>query len=175
MAGAAARRHAQAVFQIAVEHDALQAWRDDLGRLSEVVKDPDLLALLESPRVHFDDKQKVLEQVLKGLNPMVMNLALLLVSRGRLGLLPDINEEFGRLADEHQGLAHASVAAAVKLESVDRKRLTARIGKLVGREVILSDAVDPSIIGGLTIRVGDKLIDGSIKSRFIALGESLKK
>ena len=175
MAGAAARRHAQAAFQIAVERDALRGWRDDLNRLSEAVKDPDLLAFLENPRVHFDDKRKVLGQVVEMLDPLVMNLALLLMSRGRLRLLPAISEEYGRLADEHQGLAHASVAAAIPLKPEDKKKLVGRIGELVGRDVVLSDAVDASIIGGLTMRVGDKLIDGSIKSRFIALRESLKR
>jgi F-type H+-transporting ATPase subunit delta len=175
MAGAAAKRHAQAAFQIAVERDELQEWRDGLGRLFEAVKEPDLFALLQSPRIHFDDKEKILRQVLDGLNPLVMNLALLLISHGRLGLLPGITEEYGRLVDEHQGLAHAKVAAAVPLEPADKKSLVGRIGELIGREIVLSDTVDPSIIGGLTIRVGDKLIDGSTKSKFHALRESLKR
>jgi F-type H+-transporting ATPase subunit delta len=117
----------------------------------------------------------VLRQVLEGLNPLVMNLALLLVSRGRLRLLAGIAQEYGRLVDEHEGLAYAAVTAAVPLEPEERQKLTARLGELVGKKISVSEAVEPSIIGGLSIRVGDKLIDGSTKSKFLALRESLKR
>lgn len=175
MAGAAVKRHAQAAFHIALERGELEVWRKDLERLAAAVEEPLLFAFLESPRIHFDDKARVLRKVLDGLNPLAMNLALLLVSRGRLRLLAGIVEEYGRLVDEHEGLAHAAVTAAVPLEPAERQKLTARIGELVGRKVSVSEAVEPSIVGGLTIRVGDKLIDGSTKSKFLALRESLKR
>lgn len=175
MAGAAARRHAQATFQIALERDELDVWREDLGRLAEALRDPRLLALLESPRIHLDDKAGVLGRVLDGLNPVVLNTALLLISRGRLALVPQMVAEFGRLADEHRGIAHAEVATAVPLDSKQEDRLARRIGDLVGKDIVLTTEVEPSIIGGLTVRVGDKLIDGSVKSRFYALRGSLMK
>jgi F-type H+-transporting ATPase subunit delta len=170
---AAARRHAQAAFQIALERGELDVWREDLGRLSEAVQDPRLLAFLESPRIHLEDKSRVLSQVVEGLNPLVMNLALLLVSRGRLGLLPETVIEYGRLVDEHQGIAHAEVATAVPLEPKQEDKLSRRLGDLVGKDIVLTAVVEPSLVGGLTARVGDKLIDGSIKSRFSALRGSL--
>ncbi len=175
MARAAARRHAQAAFQIALERKELEVWRGDLERLFEVVREPLLLAFLESPRIHFDEKTRILRQGLEGLNPLVINLALLLVSRGRLGLLADIVLEYGRLVDEHRGIAHAEVASAVPLEPEEKDKLVRRLGELVGREIVLTTTVDPSIIGGLMARVGDKLIDGSIRSRFLALRESLTR
>jgi F-type H+-transporting ATPase subunit delta len=173
MAGAAARRHAQAAFQIALERGELDVWREDLGRLAEAVQDPGLFAFLESPRVHLEDKAKVLGRVLDKLNPLVMNMALLLVSRGRLALVPETVTEYGRLVDEHQGIAHAEVATAVPLDSKQEAKLTRRLGDLVGKDIMLATEVEPSLVGGLTARVGDKLIDGSIKSRFSALRGSL--
>ena len=173
MAGAAARRHAQAAFQIALERGELDVWREDLGRLIEAVQDPRLHAFLESPRVHLDDKARVLGQVLDKLNPLVMNMALLLVSRGRLGLLPETVTEYGRLVDEHQGIAHAEVATAVPLDSKQEGKLARRLSDLMGKDIVLATEVEPSLVGGLTARVGDKLIDGSIKSRFTALRGSL--
>jgi F-type H+-transporting ATPase subunit delta len=175
MAGTAVKRHAQAAFQIALERGELDAWRKDLDRLRAAVKVSLLFAFLESPRVHFDEKAGVLSRVLEGLDPLVMNLALLLVSRGRLRLLAGIVEEYGRLVDENQGLAHASVTTAVPLEADERRKVIVRLRELIGREIVISDIVEPSILGGLTIRVGDKLIDGSTKSKFFALRESLKR
>lgn len=175
MARASARRHAQAAFHIALERDELGVWRGDLARLSAAVEDPLLFAFLESPRVPFDEKARALRQLLKEVNPLVMNLALLLVSRGRLGLVADTVEEYGRLVDEHRGIAHADVVTAVPLEREEEAKLVRRLGDVVDREVVITTSVDPSIIGGLRIRVGDKLIDGSTKSRFFALRESLRR
>lgn len=175
MARAAARRHAQAAFEIALERKELQVWRGDLERLSEAVKDPTLFAFLESPGIHLDEKARILRQGLEGLNPLVMNLALLLVSRGRLGLLADMVLEYGRLVDEHRGIAHAEVATAVPLEPEEKDKLTSRLSDLVGREIVLTTRVDPTIVGGLVARVGDKLIDGSTKSRLLALRESMMR
>jgi F-type H+-transporting ATPase subunit delta len=175
MARAAARRHAQAAFQIALEREELDLWRGDLGRLSEALKDPLLFTFLESPRIHFEEKAKVLRQGLEGLNPLVMNLALLLVSRGRLHLVDDMVLEYGRMVDEHRGIAHAEVTTAVPLEPDEKDKLVHRLGDLVGREIVLTAKVAPAIIGGLVARVGDKLIDGSTRSRLLALRESLMK
>lgn len=175
MARASARRHAQAAFQIALERKELEGWRGDLERLSEAVKDPLLFAFLESPRIHFDEKVRILRQRLEGLNPLVMNLALLLVSRGRLGLVADMVLEYERLVDEHRGIAHAEVATAVPLEPGEKAKLVRRLGVLVDREIVLTTRVNPAIIGGLVARVGDKLIDGSTKSRLLALRESLMR
>ncbi len=175
MARAAARRHAQAAFQIALEREELDLWRGDLERLSEALKDPLLFTFLESPRIHFEEKARVLRQGLEGLNPLVMNLALLLVSRGRLHLVADMVLEYGRLVDEYRGIAHAEVTTAVPLEPDEKDKLIHRLGDLVGREIVLTTRVAPAIIGGLVARVGDKLIDGSTRSRLLALRESLMK
>lgn len=173
MAGAAARRHAQAAFQIALERDELELWRGDLLRLDEALAEPLLASFLESPRVHFEAKAQMLGRAVEGLNPLAMNLALLLISRGRLGLVPDIALEYGRLVDEQQGIAHAEVVTAVPLEKGDQERLVRRLGELLRCRIVLAAKVDPSIIGGLVARVGDKLIDGSTKARFSSLRQSL--
>jgi F-type H+-transporting ATPase subunit delta len=173
MAGAAARRHARAAFQIALERNDLDTWRGDLDRLSQAVADSQLFAFLENPKVHFEDKTKVLSEVLSGVNPMVINLALLLVSRGRLNIIADVALEYGQMVDEKKGIAHADVTAAVPLSSDEQENLARRLGDIVGRKVVASSNVSPEIIGGLVIKVGDKLIDGSTKSQFTALKRSM--
>ena len=173
MARASARRHAQAAFQIALERGELDAWRGDLEMISEAMKDPIILAFLENPRIHFSEKTRILSQRLEGINPLAMNLALLLVAKGRLGLVEDLVVEYNRLVDEHQGIAHAEVATAVPLEPEEKDKLVNCLGDMVGKEIALTTRVDPSLIGGLVARVGDKLIDGSTRSRLLALRDSL--
>jgi F-type H+-transporting ATPase subunit delta len=175
MARVAAKRHAQAAFQIALERDELEIWRGDLERLSALVSDPLLFAFLESPRINFEEKGRILRQGLEGVNPLVINLALLMVTRGRLDLVADMVLEYGWLVDEHRGIAHAEVATAVPIELKEKDKLVRYLGDLVGLKIALTDRVDPSIIGGLVARVGDKIIDGSTRSRLLALRESLLK
>jgi len=175
MARVAAKRHAQAAFQIALERDELEIWRGDLERLSALVKDPLVFAFFESPRINFEEKGRILRQGLEGVNPLVMNLALLVVARGRLDLVADMVLEYGQLVDEQRGIAHAEVATAVPIELEDKDKLIRYLSDLVGLKIVLTERVDPSIIGGLVARVGDKIIDGSTRSRLLALRESLLK
>ena len=173
MASAAARRHARAAFQIALERNELDIWRGDLERLSKAVEDPLLFAFLENPKVHFESKAKVLRQGLAGVNPMVINLALLLVSRGRLNILNGVAQEYERMVDEKKGIVHADVVTAVSLSANDQTVLVSRLGEILKRKIVLIASVSPDIIGGLVIKVGDKLIDGSTKSQFTALKKSM--
>lgn len=171
--GASARRHAQAVFQIALESDQVERWRQDLRSLAQSLADRELLALLESPKLRFEEKTRVLGEVLTGVNPLALNLAYLLVSRGRLGIVADLVAEYERFADAHQGLEHAEVTAAIPLDEQDRERLAQRLSSLAGLKVVVSTRVDPAIIGGMVARIGDRLIDGSTRSRLDSLKRSL--
>ncbi|RLC68650.1 MAG: F0F1 ATP synthase subunit delta [Chloroflexi bacterium] len=173
MARASARRHAQAAFQIALERGELDIWREDLKRISEAMKDPLLVAFLESPKIRFEEKARILSQRLEGINPLAMNLAFLLVAKGRLRIVDEMVLEYERLLDEHRGIAHAEVATAIPLDSDEKDKLAHRLSRMMGKEIVLTTKVDPSIIGGLIARVDDKLIDGSTKSRLRALRQSL--
>ena len=172
---ASARRYTQAVFQIALERGELELWRDDLERIRVALEDPLLLSFLQSPKVPFDDKAGVLSQLLEGIGPLAMNLAYLLVAKGRVSIVEDMVSDYERLLDDHLGIAHAEVATAVPLEPEEKDRLTQRLSDMVGKEIVLSESVDPSLIGGLVARVGDRLFDGSTRSRLLALKESLKR
>jgi F-type H+-transporting ATPase subunit delta len=173
MASAAARRHARAVFQIALEHNELDKWRGDLDQIAESVKDPRVATFLQSPKVHFSDKVKVIRQGFKGTNPFAINLVLLLVSRGRLNIIGDVAHEYGRMVDEKQGIVHADVVTAVPLSEHDQTALARRLGEILKRKIVIKTSVSPDIIGGLVVKVGDKLIDGSTKSQFSALRKSM--
>lgn len=173
MATAAARRHAQAVFEIALERDEIDRWRSDIEAIADALKEPLLVAFLESPKIHFEAKASVLAERLQGVAPLAMNLALLLVEKRRLGIIDDLVSEYARLVDAHRGVVHARVATAVQLDDKDTKEVAHKLGEALQKEIVLDAEVDPTIIGGLTIRVGDRLIDGSTRSRLEALKRSL--
>jgi F-type H+-transporting ATPase subunit delta len=167
------KRYAQAAFELAVERDELESWQQSLRRIAEVAEDEKLVALLESPKLPFAVKKGLLEDRLGKINSLALNLACLLTSRGRLRIAHNISQQYDRLLDAHQGIEHAEVLTALPLDDEDKQRLSQQLGEMVGRKVIIDSQVDPSVVGGFVARIGDTLIDGSIRNRLETLRKSL--
>ncbi len=172
---ASARRYAQAVFEIARDKGTLDLWRSDLKLLVEAVDIPELLAVLESPKVSFQDKSKLMSQQLEGVSPLTLNLAYLLIARSRLRLAGQIADEYSRLVDEQRGIKHVLVTTAVPLDQAEQEKLKQALSKMVKGQVILESQVDPTIVGGLVARIEDKLLDGSVINRINLLKRSLSE
>ena len=169
-----AKRYSQAVFEIALERNELDTWQADLEKIASLGEDATLVAWFESPKFHFDVKAKLLSERLGDMNPLALNLAYLLVARGRLSMAGGIANEYQRLLDSHRGIERAEVTTAVPLDDEDKTRLAERLGAVVGKKVVLEPQVDSSVLGGIVARIGDKLLDGSTSSRLIALKRELK-
>jgi len=171
---ASARRYAQAVFEIARETKELDRWRSDLEEITGAAGDTAFMALLESPRLPFDAKAKILSERLKNISPLALNLVLLLVTRDKLGIIGDTADDYQQRLDSYRGIAPAEVVTAIPLEAKDRVELAGRLGAMVGRKVVLKTTeVDPGLIGGIVARIGGKLLDGSTRSRLTALQREL--
>jgi F-type H+-transporting ATPase subunit delta len=164
-----AKRYAQAVFEIAKESNELDQWLQDLQRVGLLSQDAEFVSYMQSPKTSFDIKSKLLSNQVKELNPLVMNLMLLLTSKGKFGLISAIRVEYENLLNDYRGIEKAEVITAVPLEEIEKKSLVSSLEALSGKKIILSVKVDSSIIGGIVIKVGGKLIDGSTSSRLSAL------
>ncbi len=165
--------YAQAIFGLALEKKEPEVFQKGLDQLAELTRDESVMVLLENPKLPFEAKERLLREGLEGAHPMVVNLALLLVSKDGLRLAGDVASHFLALFDAHRGIEHAEVTTAVPLEAKDRERLSNRIGEILGRKVALDLRVDPSVIGGFVVRIGDTLIDGSIRQNLDSLGKNL--
>jgi F-type H+-transporting ATPase subunit delta len=168
-----AKRYAQAVFAIALEARELDRWQADLRKIADLSEDATFAAWLQSPKVHFSDKAKLLPERLPEINPLVLNLVYLLVARGRLAMIADIANEYQRLLDSYRGIGQAEVTTAIPLDEEDEQKLAERLGAVVGIKVVLKPGVDLGIIGGVVARVGDKLLDASTRSKLEALRTEL--
>ncbi len=168
-----ASRYAQAAFEIARDSGAIDAWADDLQRAQEVVGVGDIRAYLEVPKVSFASKMEVLRTSLSGLNPLVVNLVAILTARNKVGLLPSIAEAYQRLTDDHLNRVRAEVVTAVPMEDQQRDRLAGQLAELLGKEVAITTSEEPEVLGGMIARVGDRIIDGSIRGRLRGLRRSL--
>lgn len=168
-----AGRYAQAVFAIALERNELDRWQSDLRNIASLVADEAVVTWLTSPRVSFDDKTKLLTGRPGDINPLALNLIYLLATRGRADIIGNIADEYQRLLDSYHNVARAEVTTAVPLDNKDKSRLAEFLGAAVGKKVVIKSEVDSGLIGGLIARIGDKLLDGSTRSRLQALRNEL--
>ena len=168
-----ARRYAQAVFNIARERSELDRWQSDLKKIAGLSDDAAFVALMENPKVRFEDKTGLLTKALGDINPLALNLLYLLLTRGRVSLIGDIADEYQRLLDSYRGIEHAEVITAVPLDDKEKKKLEEHLGAVVGKKVVVETRVDSGLIGGIIARICDKLLDASTRSKLTALRQEI--
>jgi F-type H+-transporting ATPase subunit delta len=169
----APRRYAEAAFQIAMRDDTLETWRSELDSAAETLTTGNLESVLANPAIPLDERVDAAQKIFKKLSDPVRNLVVLLLRRGRIEQLPRVAQEFARLDDQRQGVTHAAATSAAPLGADEVKAVTARLQEIVGGRVELTTDVDPQILGGLVVRIGDQLIDGSVLGRLERLRNQL--
>ena len=169
----AAKRYAQAAFELARDKGELEAWERDLGALPEALAAPRVMPFLSSRQTPARAKEAFLRRIMGEPAPLVWNLMRLLLEKDRLRLLPQIVETFQALLDEERDIAHAQVVTAVPMSDTERAAVARRLSELTGKQVHVETREDPEILGGLVARIGDRLIDGSTKTKLIALKRQL--
>ena len=161
----APRRYADAAFEIALRDKAVETWRKELDEAAETSTGGELESVLANPAIPLDQRLNAAENVYASLSKPVRSLILLLVRRNRIEQLPRVAAEFRRLDDRRNGLTHATATSAAPLGAEETEAITARLEELTGGRIALETAVDPSLLGGVVVRVGDRLIDGSVRGR----------
>jgi F-type H+-transporting ATPase subunit delta len=170
---ASAKRHAQALFKLALERNEVDKWRDELRTIATTLSDPQLVIILENPKIHLSEKERLIQKCLPELSQLATNFVYLLIAKQRLGILSQTVTEYEHMADALQGLEHAKVTTAVPIDDEEQKKLSERLAAITAKRVSLTTEVDPSIIGGFVARIGDTLIDGSTKAKLEALKKRL--
>jgi F-type H+-transporting ATPase subunit delta len=170
----AARRYAEAAFEVAMRDGTLAEWRSELDLAAAIAGDERILSHLANPAVPTERRAKVLDEMLGGqVSRPVLNLVQLMLRRRRIEQLPRVAAEFRRLDDDRQGITHAIATSATELDPDEIRAITARLEQSTGGRIALDVAVDPSLLGGLVVRVGDRLIDGSVRGRLERLRNQL--
>ena len=170
----AARRYAEAAFEIAQRDGTVDAWRSELAAAAEVLGDERVARHLSNPAVSLEEREKLVDGVLgTRVSPQVRNLVLLQLRRGRTHEIQRVADEFRRLDNKRQGITVATATAAAPLTPDEVRALTTRLEQFTGGRVELEVQVDPSLLGGLVVRVGDRLIDGSVRGRLERLRNQL--
>ena len=167
------KRYAQAIFELAREQDQLDLWAGDLQLVDQALQDEEFKVFLKHAKVPVADKVRAINTVLIAVHPLVKNLVHILVTGGLVDLLPQLKEAYEALLDEHRGRQRVEVTSAIPLEDRELERITNFLSGIIQKEVVATTVVDESILGGVVIRMGDRLLDGSARSRLEGLRNRL--
>lgn len=170
-----ARPYAVAVFRLAKEKSALAKWSEMLGFASAVAADAQMAAIIEDPKLASADIERIFLSVCGDkLDASGQNLIKLLVEYGRLALLPEVTSSYEELKAQDEGTLDAEITAAAKIDDAQVKTLVNQLQTKFGKKVEATVTVDPEIIGGIKIVVGDTVIDASVRGRLQELAYTLK-
>ncbi len=175
---AIARRYAKALLLIGKENGQADLYREELEEFSAVIaRESALEQAITNPLYGADGRRNVLKIVVEKLElSKVMNsFLLLLYDKGRFGFLSDIDEFYRKLADELKGIARAGLVSATELSSDTVEKIREALSRMTGKEVVLEVEQDPDLVGGIVTKIGDLVLDGSIKTQLLNMKESLKR
>ena len=161
----AARRYAEAAFEIGKADGTLETWERDLVTLRDALRDPELRRLVEHPAIPFAEKEKVLRRVASTVSREPLSLALLMIRRGRPGAIDAMVERFDELVRRERGISLAEIRTARPLDDEQRTAIAERLRALTGDRIEIREVVDDALIGGVSVRIGDRLYDASVRSR----------
>jgi len=172
-----ARQYSKALYEIGEEKDNLFELYDELKELHQTIKSSEELSeALFHQRVLVEEKQKVFKRVFEGkLSDDIYKFMLLLIEKRRIYFLENIVQEFRRHVYKHENIITVKVTTAVEMQEETREKLKAKLKEHVDKKIEMEEYCDPDIIGGMIIKIGDYLIDGSIKSKLESLEEKIKK
>jgi F-type H+-transporting ATPase subunit delta len=160
-----ARRYAEAAFDVARRGGSLDDWEEQLAAVAAILTDPALNRAFTSPVLPRERKEEMVLGAFPEMETRVRNFLALLVRQDRLNLLPEILITFRALLNEHRGIQVVEVTTSEPLDPSERDQVAARLAQHLGHQVVIETRVDPGIIGGLIARVGDRVLDGSVRGR----------
>lgn len=169
------KRYAQAIFQIAKEHNDFDLWHANLKKISDIMNNPSLAYLLDNPKIHFEQKEKIIREALNDIDPLAINLALMLVLKNKFRNASQISAEYDSLHDESKGIKRATFTTAFEPNKDEKIKYTQQIEKLTGTKLIIDFQVDPKIIGGFIARIDGTLINGSVLNKLELLRNQIGK
>lgn len=168
-----ARRYAEAAFDVAREQGDVDAWIDELRQATRALSSRDTKLFFQDPNVATEEKLSTLERGLGQARPEVLNLLRLLAVRQRLTLLPGILREMEILEREAKGIVEADVTVARPISPEEERSIADRLQRLTGKRVDIKTRIDPAILGGLVVRLGDRVIDASVAGRLQRLRQQI--
>ena len=170
-----AKRYALALFQIAKEHNLLEVVGEDLRVVKEVMEyNPELKSVLKSSKLSKDKKREIVKTAFASVNPFVLNTVLILIDRHREDNIVEVANQFKELANEVSGIAEAEVTSVRALTEEEQQAISAVFAAKIGKQKLeITNYVDSELLGGVSLRIGNRIYDGSLRGKLKRLERKL--
>jgi F-type H+-transporting ATPase subunit delta len=170
-----AKRYALALFELAKEHNLYEQFDLELAEVKKVFEDnKELHVVLSNPRIRKESKKQIIQEAFAGGSPFIVNTLKLLIDRHRQSIVIDMIDEYQTLSNDARNVANATVYSVRELSGTEKSTLSSVFAAKVGRaSLVISNVVDPSLIGGVKIRIGNRIFDGSVSGKLERLGRQL--
>ena len=173
-----AKRYAKALFNLAREEAKVEQYGEELAGLVQLFEaNPELAGIIQSPLHPEAARKAIFASIISSANltPIMTSLVNLLIEKNRVANLVEINEYYLGLVDEHANVARAKISAAVELDEKVIQDIAATLQKLTGKKIVVDFQQDTGLIGGLVARIGDLVLDGSVRTQLFNIRETLKR
>ncbi len=171
-----AKRYAKALFELAQQSGKVAEFENELGLVAQAVAgDAQVSKFLETPNIASDVKSEIMKSALTGrVSDDVLRSVELLIGRGRIGITEELYEAYKKIAGEALGQADATIYTSHKLSDDELGKVAAQFGAIIGKKVRATQVERPELLGGIQVRIGDRLYDGSLSGKLERLEKSLK-
>lgn len=173
-----ARRYAKALLLIGKEDGQTEIYREELGRFADLIRSNEALErAISNPLYDIESRKKVLNVLIEKLevSNVMESFLILLFDKGRIKFIDNINDYFHQMADELKGIVRVNLVSATDLPSETVEKIREALYQRTGKDVVLQVEQDSSLIGGVVTKIGDLVLDGSIKTQLLNMRESLKR
>ncbi|MCT4566260.1 MAG: F0F1 ATP synthase subunit delta [Maledivibacter sp.] len=177
MAKLVSRTYSEALFEVALEESKVDQFLDEISFVTKTFKMyPEFFELFKTPLVKGDEKKKIMEDIFGDkLSKEMNNFLKIIIDKRRGHFIEQIKCEYESIVNEHKGIVNAVAITAVPLADKEKIMLREKLSTITGKTIELSNEIDKDVIGGILVKIGDKIIDGTIKSRLEELKESLSQ
>lgn len=175
MANIVSERYALSLYEVAKEQGKAQAYFDELAAVRDVfTANPDFLKVLTTPSIDAAHKRTVLKNVFEGrVEQLMLNFLLLITDKGRIGLIADMYQSFQELYYFENGIVEVHAVTARPMSDALQTKLREKMAVVTGKKVVLKQSVDPSLIGGIVVKVDNKQFDTSLHTKLLELSQQL--
>lgn len=169
------KRYGTAIYELAAENNKLKEVEEEIKTVLEILEDEkEFVEVLNHPKVVIEEKIKIVEKVFSGkISDEILGLIIVTVTKGRQDFLADIFKYCLNRIDEHNGIMTAFISSAVELNETQKEAIKDKLEKLTNKTINMNYTIDESLIGGLVIRIGDRIVDNSVKEKIRNMSKEL--
>ncbi|WP_066506051.1 F0F1 ATP synthase subunit delta [Abyssisolibacter fermentans] len=167
MAQLVGKRYAEALFEVALEMDKLNEFKEEISSINDIFQsEPKLKVIFEHPKLSKNEKKDIVDALLKKqASKEILNFMYIIIDKGREKYLDDIKKEYIQLSNKEQGIIEAKAITAIEMTKDEILKLQDNLSKKLNSKVILQNIIDDNIMGGVLVRIGDRVIDASVKGQ----------